>query len=129
MPIKPENRPLYPDNWAELRQQVGNRANHRCEWCGAPDRTLIRRNKACPSMWLPASRVPTTLDAAFRPPIKVVLTTAHLDRKLTSHNMINLAALCQRCHLALDKSHNPIPKCFRPPPTGGASTKPNAGET
>lgn len=31
MPIKKENRAKYPDNWADLREQVLERAGHRCE--------------------------------------------------------------------------------------------------
>lgn len=31
MPIKPENKGRYPKNWKEIRQQILQRANNRCE--------------------------------------------------------------------------------------------------
>lgn len=34
MPIKPENRALYPPNWREISRQIRERAQHRCEDCG-----------------------------------------------------------------------------------------------
>ena len=34
MPIKPENKKLYPKNWKEIRRQILERANNKCEFCG-----------------------------------------------------------------------------------------------
>jgi 5-methylcytosine-specific restriction endonuclease McrA len=73
MPIRPENKALYPKNWKEIRSKVLARAAS-CEQCG------IRNYAALP-------------DGG-----KVVLTIAHLDQNPGNNDMDNLKALCQRCH-------------------------------
>ena len=82
MPIKPENRNRYPTDWALRRRFILNyRANHRCEWCGA------RNYHPHPDTGS-----------------KVILTIAHVfDHRPEAANLMNLAALCQRCHLNHDR--------------------------
>jgi len=77
MPIRPENRKRYPKDW-KLRSRFVRfyRANNHCEWCGAEN---------------------------YKPhPItgsKVILTTAHVyDHRPEAASLLNLAALCQKCH-------------------------------
>lgn len=77
MPIRLENKHRYPKDW-KLRSRFIRfyRAKNKCEWCGAEN---------------------------YKPhPItgsKVVLTTAHVyDHRPESCSLLNLAALCQRCH-------------------------------
>lgn len=84
MPIRPEARGLYPDNWRELSKRIRfERAQNRCEWCGAENYQLH----------------PVTGS-------KVILTVAHVDHDPTNNDEANLAALCQRCHLRHDaKEH------------------------
>ena len=77
MPIRPENRSRYPSDW-KLRSRFVRffRARGRCEWCGA------EHGKAHP--------VTGSL---------VVLTTAHVyDDRPEASSLLNLAALCQKCH-------------------------------
>lgn len=77
MPIRPENRSRYPKDW-KLRSRFVRfyRANNRCEWCDAAN----------------GHPHPETGK-------KVVLTTAHVyDHRPESSDLLNLAALCQRCH-------------------------------
>jgi hypothetical protein len=77
MPIRPENRARYPADWA-LRSRFVRfvRARGRCEWCGA----------------VHGQAHPVTGS-------KVVLTTAHIyDMRPEAAGLLNLAALCQRCH-------------------------------
>lgn len=84
MPIRPENRARYPKDW-KLRSRFVRfvRAKNRCEWCGAENGK------------------PHPITGA-----KVVLTTAHIfDHRPEVANLLNLAALCQRCHLAHDAKH------------------------
>ena len=77
MPIRPDMRSRYPNDWS-LRSRFVRvyRARGRCEWCGAEN---------------------------YRPhPVtgaRVVLTAAHVyDRRPEAASLLNLAALCQRCH-------------------------------
>jgi 5-methylcytosine-specific restriction endonuclease McrA len=77
MPIRPENKKCYPKDW-KLRSKFIRfyRARNKCEWCGAEN---------------------------YKPhPVtgsKVVLTVAHIyDHRPEAASLLNLAALCQRCH-------------------------------
>ena len=77
MPIRPEMAARYPKDW-KLRSRFVRfyRARNRCEWCDAEN---------------------------YQPhPItgsKVVLTVAHVyDMRPEASDLLNLAALCQRCH-------------------------------
>lgn len=77
MPIRPENRGRYPKDW-KLRSYFVRfvRARGRCEWCGA----------------VHSEPHPVTGS-------QVVLTTAHVyDERPEASSLLNLAALCQRCH-------------------------------
>lgn len=81
MPIRPEMKARYPKDW-KLRSKFVRfyRAKNKCEWCGAKN---------------------------YQPhPItgsKVILTVAHVyDHRPEAASLLNLAALCQRCHNKLD---------------------------
>lgn len=73
----------YPANWKEISLRIRQRANGRCEFCGAEN---------------------------YKPhPVtgsKVVLTVAHLDHNPQNCTDENLKALCQRCHLTYDAQHH-----------------------
>lgn len=81
MPIRPEMKARYPKDW-KLRSRFVRfyRAKNKCEWCGAEN---------------------------YQPhPVtgsKVVLTVAHVyDHRPEAASLLNLAALCQKCHNGLD---------------------------
>lgn len=81
MPIRPENKARYPENWKEIRADILKRADNRCEFCGIKNYT-IRENGS-----------------------KVILTIAHLDHTPENCDYENLRALCQKCHNNYDKDH------------------------
>lgn len=85
MPPRPENRDRYPADWALRSRFVRHhRARNRCEWCGA------------------ANGQPHPVTGS-----RVVLTTAHVhDRRPEAASLLNLAALCQRCHLGHDRAQH-----------------------
>jgi 5-methylcytosine-specific restriction endonuclease McrA len=93
VPIKPENRNLYPRDWQAIRAEVLARAEDKCEGCGAPNHTWIDRYSD--------GRWSANIDCSM-PSVWIVLTIAHLDHDPTNNgapgNRPNLAALCQRCH-------------------------------
>lgn len=85
MPILPENRPLYPSDWALISRRIRvERAGERCEWegCGA------------------VNGRPHPLTGS-----RVVLTCAHLDHDPQNCDEANLAAWCQLHHNRYDREH------------------------
>ena len=82
MPISPSMRSRYPDDWALRSRFIREyRSRGRCEWCGA------------------ANGEPHPVTGS-----RVVLTAAHVhDRRPEAASLLNLAALCQRCHNAHDQ--------------------------
>ena len=77
MPIRKEMAERYPKDWALRRRFIIEyRAGNRCEWCGAVNKETH----------------PVT--GSY-----VVLTLAHVwDKAPEQASLLNLAALCQRCH-------------------------------
>jgi hypothetical protein len=85
-------RTVYPPEWKQISHRIRfERAGNRCEWCGA---------------W---NNLPHPITGS-----KVVLTVAHLGAPREDgspgdkHDKsdcrdVNLAALCQRCHLNFDR--------------------------
>lgn len=114
MPIHPENRARYPDDWPQISARVREEAGQRCEWCRAPNgETIIRGegpNKntymlesgetfhAETGEYLGLSRSSEFPGRA----VKVILTVAHLDHTPENCARENLKALCQRCHNRYD---------------------------
>jgi len=77
LPIRLENKNWYPKDWKVRSWFVRFvRAKGFCEWCGAEN----------------YKDHPITGS-------KVVLTTAHIYENIERpHQLLNLAALCQKCH-------------------------------
>lgn len=89
MPVKPENRALYPADWPEIAYRRKTKAKWVCE--GSPRYPDCRARHGEPH--------PVTGS-------KVVLTTAHLDHDPANVADDNLRAWCQRCHLTYDAQHH-----------------------
>ncbi len=94
MPIKPENKKLYPNNWREISYYIRVvRAKNKCEVCGAINYSHVDKitRELCLSDEYNA--------------IKIILTVAHLDHDPTNNDELNLMAMCQRCHNRWDIPH------------------------
>lgn len=90
MPIRPENRALYPADWEALSYQIRFvRARRRCEF-------QTYDGKRCTAV----HGKPHPHTGAI-----VVLTTAHLDHDPTNSDPANLRAGCQCCHNRYDRAH------------------------
>ena len=94
----------YPPDWkTRIRPDILRRANDRCEICGVKNGEMVWREE-CTLRFnygpLGAGRV------MHKYKVKVVLTIAHLDHDRTNNDYGNLKALCQRCHLLLDKEQH-----------------------
>jgi 5-methylcytosine-specific restriction endonuclease McrA len=119
MPIKPKNKGRYPSNWSEIRAAILERAGHRCENCGAANRTRICRGGesdagtymtdeahvycADTGKYLGQCRMDSYSPAKM---VDIVLTIAHLDHVPEHSEPENLRAWCQRCHLRYDAQHH-----------------------
>ena len=77
MPIKPENRARYPKDWAEISRAAKERAGWKCQHPGCTAQQY-----------------------------SIVLTAAHLNHQPEDCRPENLAAMCQRHHLAYDAKHH-----------------------
>jgi len=117
MPIRPENRWLYPIDWEQLSASVRfRRAGARCEHCGRPHLRRVahlgdgRWWDAEHSCWRSGHGKETTIKggvslATIRT-TKVVLACAHLDHDPGNSTPGNLKALCQRCHIINDAAEH-----------------------
>lgn len=108
MPIRPENRARYPDDWPAISRRIReDRAGGRCECRGeclihSDDRrrvtdTHLERDGRCGAVngtLLPSGRW------------RVILTVAHLDHQPENCDELNLLAMCQGCHLRYDAVHH-----------------------
>ena len=116
MPIRPELRPRYPDNWPDISRQVRfGRAGGRCEACGRPHGVVLR---CLPDgRWLDAggiwrdrrgrpARWPDLEDWTRLRTTRVVLAAAHLDHDPANNRARNLRCLCQRCHMTHDRPYH-----------------------
>lgn len=114
MPIKPENKKLYPKNWKEISLFIRTeRANGKCEFCGIENYSIGHwvMDKFIKSYAAWDAMNNHGIDLYESIPIekkfvKVILTVAHLDHNPSNCDYSNLRALCQRCHLTYDANHH-----------------------
>ena len=119
MPIRQSERHRYPSNWPEISLRVRARAGNRCEFCGVANSALGawfegRFHKAEPKGTglrddprqgevFPCRHGDSVVWTRVR---RIVLTVAHMDHQPENCADENLRALCQRCHLAYDRTHH-----------------------
>lgn len=116
MPIRPQDRWLYPIDWPQLTDMIRfRRAGGRCEQCRRPHGQVV--NHLGDGRWwcdetsrwkddhgrLLRLRTPPALLGVEIRTTKVVLATAHLDSNPSNNEAANLKALCQRCHIIHDR--------------------------
>lgn len=118
MPIRPENKGLYPANWKEVVAAIRERSLDRCEACGVINLHYIERNRTN-LMWryVDAPRVCFSIETyarhyvvsevkeGWKPPIRVILTVAHLNHDPTDNRPENLRHWCQLHHNQHDAAH------------------------
>jgi len=122
MPIKPENKELYPREWRAIAAEVREREGNACKVCRVPNGKFILRSRdrktystgdcefydAETGEYLGCTNMPDNGEGDRA--IKIVLTVAHLNHDTTDNgkpgNRPNLAALCQMHHLRHDQAHH-----------------------
>lgn len=116
----PFDRKKYPANWEEIRTQILERAQHRCEQCGVPNHVWVIRNPD-KSHWPPEGKATERdmriaikkelgIDSPYGlKPIRIVLTIAHIENPdPVDVRPENLKALCQLHHLQHDAKQHGI---------------------
>lgn len=113
MPIRESQRARYPNDWRAISKRIRERAGQRCEctgqcgdehdhWtCGAVNGSLIVRDADRPASYVEYGKCDS--ESARKRAVRVVLTVAHLNHDPSDNVRSNLLALCQRCHLRLDR--------------------------
>lgn len=105
MPIKSENKKLYPKNWDMIRRQILARAGNKCESCGIKNHVFGYREKDGTFIETGEGHQSDAALIDGHKPIMIVLTIAHLNHNPTDNRPVNLKALCQRCHNRHDIIH------------------------
>ena len=98
MPIRPEMKHRYPKDW-KLRSKFIRfyRARNKCEWCGVPNGAYRNTNTGEWTLNPMQAEAWAALDGDKVS--RIVLTTAHIhDHSPEAASLMNLAALCQKCH-------------------------------
>lgn len=98
----------YHPDWRNVARQIREQARDRCEFCGVPNGEHVVRSRTNPDeLWWVARGMElehAILDGEWV--TKIVLTTAHLCDDKKCIDPTHLRALCQRCHLNLDRPHH-----------------------
>ena len=90
----------YPDNWeTEIRPKILKRAQDCCELCGAINKSIIKRFST--GKWTSSK----SAQLSYLKETKIVLTIHHINHDIKDNRDCNLIALCQRCHLRLDRPY------------------------
>ncbi len=126
MPIRPENRARYPKDWPQLSHAAKERAGWKCQHPGCTARQYsagewVLWGGSAHHEWRqvvePAATYAEARQAAAeadwqrehlgsKPLTVIVLTVAHLNHTPEDCRPENLAAMCQRHHLAYDAKHH-----------------------
>ena len=99
MPIRPEHKKYYGEDWKQLGVAIRHRAKHQCECVGECSQEHIT------SQWGPGVAFTSRCSKRDRENydgVRVVLTVAHLCHCPECDNPRHLKAMCQGCHNRLD---------------------------
>jgi hypothetical protein len=115
----PMDRSKYPTDWPAISRRIREREGQRCKWCKAPNGKLVARGCGSDSGTFMLENGDVFNDRSgerlgcargseydAKTFTRIVLTVAHLDQDTTNNDDANLAALCQKCHLAHDKEQH-----------------------
>lgn len=113
----------YPKDWKEIRKRILERDKHCCKMCGVYNYSVVHWDKENAEYIIAGGNrtvdevgsgecgyTESRIMADFwneadggKYWIVIVLTIMHLDHDTTNNSDDNLAAACQRCHLAYDQ--------------------------
>lgn len=116
--MSPMNLAEYHPDWPWISRQIRDQAGNVCEWCQAPNGAIVQRNIA--GAWMLLDDLDAMQSDAgwswlgtYDPPmpVTIVLTVHHQCSadgcdKRTCSDPSHMAAVCQRCHFAAERSEN-----------------------
>jgi len=111
----PINYNEYPPEFPAISQRIRTeRAKNKCEWCGAKNHQIGYWMEdgfhlltcALRDAGITVGDIVSCINGKKIKIIRIVLTVAHLNHDKQDCRDENLAALCQRCHLAYDLPHH-----------------------
>lgn len=124
MPIRPENKALYPKDWKQIRARIQERAGDKCELCGVKNHAWGYRDKDgvfsdisnYGSLQLVENGVVVKISAEVNrinqarlvsnlgyKIIRIICTVMHLNHDPRDNRDENLKFGCQKCHNNYDK--------------------------
>lgn len=110
MPIRLELRHHYGKAWRATRAAILVRAGDACECSGQCGNDHVDRCRAPHGVtiwrWIGQEWTWSERAESWGRPVRVVLTVAHLNHEAGDDRPDNLLALCQRCHLRLDREQH-----------------------
>ena len=97
----------YPEDWkTRICPDILRRANNRCEICGVENGSYVMRPRIV--TWRGNGLLDKRRGCVLMTfwPVRIVLTIAYMDHDVTNNDYSNLKALCQKCHLGLDRDQH-----------------------
>lgn len=109
MPIKKENRHLYPPDWKEISLYMRENAGNKCQACGLKNGVYGCRDTSG-KFWHMEEIMDGKHDEAgavlLERNTKIVLTVAHFDHNPANNAPSNYRVWCQKHHLEHDREEN-----------------------
>lgn len=99
----------HPDFRKKIRPDILERDGHKCKFCGIENYAVGWRLKDGSFEYAEDYLKAKKNGAGFYTTsgrLRIILTVAHLDGNKDNNDYDNLAALCQRCHLSIDKEQH-----------------------
>jgi hypothetical protein len=107
MPIRKELRPLYKTpQWFEARAKVRERAEDRCERCGARNGAYVVRDASRRGYTAITARDAAALKTRGERVALIQCGCAHRNNVPGDDRLSNLAWWCRGCHLKSDARHH-----------------------
>ena len=106
MPVKPENKKLYPHEWrTKIRPRIRARAGDKCEFCGVQNHAIGYRDHT--GTFHDENKTGWRDHFRFFTPkkLRIVCTVMHLNHDPTDNRDENLKLGCQKCHNSYDAKH------------------------
>jgi 5-methylcytosine-specific restriction endonuclease McrA len=109
----PVNYKDYSEDWRDIiRPDILKRDGYKCKHCGVSNRKLFVK-EGSKRVFIEDTFMHSYYLTKGIKISKIVLSIAHLDGDVVNNNYLNLAALCQSCHLVHDKHQHVVSRLIK----------------